>query len=299
MKPTNNSLSGALSLLALCALTGCNDDARPASQSSLEAPVTDDAPSADASADDALPPAPDVFASPDARADDAPSAPDASVDAPAAPDASADDASADDAPAAPDADTVDAPPVWAVDAYVPVDVTCGARENLCDGRCVNPYTDNAHCGRCGVACGAGTECDLGECVPACPAGSTRCDGLCTVVTVDRFHCGACGHACAAGEVCSAGVCAASTEPPVVTSCPAGLTLCGAGCANTRTDLDHCGACGRACGPGFACRGGECECGPGLTQCGSWCVDLNRDQNHCGACRDACPEGTVCTRGSCA
>jgi len=53
------------------------------------------------------------------------------------------------------------------DADVPdVDagVTCGQDEAVCDGACVDPGADDAHCGECGSACGTGERCMARACV---------------------------------------------------------------------------------------------------------------------------------------
>ncbi|HEY3807304.1 MAG TPA: hypothetical protein VGL61_32105 [Kofleriaceae bacterium] len=54
----------------------------------------------------------------------------------------------------------DAPPADAsLDAFV-----CAAGSGLdCAGTCVDPTTDNANCGGCGIACGSGAECIAGQC----------------------------------------------------------------------------------------------------------------------------------------
>lgn len=42
------------------------------------------------------------------------------------------------------------------------------------------------------------------------------------------------------------------------SCAEGLTQCGAECKDLQSDVQHCGACGRACGAGEGCFAGACE-----------------------------------------
>jgi hypothetical protein len=41
-------------------------------------------------------------------------------------------------------------------------------------------------------------------------------------------------------------------------CPAGTTMCGAGCRNVQTDAANCGACGNACAAGTLCISGACR-----------------------------------------
>lgn len=52
--------------------------------------------------------------------------------------------------------------------------TCPKRKRRCGSRCVDPKKDKRNCGRCGVACAAGSSCRKGRCVcdPACVAA--RC-----------------------------------------------------------------------------------------------------------------------------
>lgn len=54
-----------------------------------------------------------------------------------------------------------------------------------------------------------------------------------------------------------------------------------------SDPQHCGKCGRSCGPGTTC-------------CEGQCVDLASDAHHCGACGNACGAGKLpgCCDGSC-
>lgn len=41
-------------------------------------------------------------------------------------------------------------------------------------------------------------------------------------------------------------------------CPIPLEVCGDVCVDVRSDPRHCGGCGRACGAGLSCSGGECS-----------------------------------------
>jgi hypothetical protein len=86
------------------------------------------------------------------------------------------------------------------------------------------------------------------------------------------------------------------------SCATGLSVCGTGdsayCAETQSDNQNCGACGKTCGTGQTCQGGTCVCDSPLSACGGACVDLETDSGHCGSCGTACAGGEVCSDGSC-
>lgn len=142
--------------------------------------------------------------------------------------------------------------------------------------------------------------DAGECAPE----QTRCLGRCVDLSSSPIHCGACANVCSAGAnsvaVCAAGRCAQV--------CADGFANCDGDASNgcevdTRTSVDHCGACGRACaapmGATAMCAAGVCSsCPMGTTACGSRCVDLQTDSAHCGTCGNGC--GTLaCTSGVCA
>ena len=135
------------------------------------------------------------------------------------------------------------------DASQPGDGPCMLGQLLCQATCVNPRTDNQHCGGCGMAClVAGTTCVNGAC--ACAALQTLCGGRCTLTDSDPANCGMCGQACAAGEVCNRGRCRAGCQPR--------FTDCNGKCVEVMVDPMNCGTCGTVCAVGQACRAGVCR-----------------------------------------
>jgi hypothetical protein len=87
-------------------------------------------------------------------------------------------------------------------------------------------------------------------------------------------------------------------------CPANQTLCGGTCVALNVDDANCGACGKACGPGFSCAGSVClQSCPGGVVCpngaGTVCVDPKKDPAHCGSCTKECGAGESCVNGACA
>ena len=144
---------------------------------------------------------------------------------------------------------------------------CGAPEpNLCgcagnDARCRlsgASGTCNAANGQC--VCG-GVECGPGE---ACQH----------VGQADRCSCND-GSACAAGQACC--------QTP-------------AGCRDLASDPASCGACGRACPPGFVCASGECQCS-GDASCNAGAAGTCTAATglcHCGA--TTCAVGQRCLAG---
>lgn len=77
------------------------------------------------------------------------------------------------------------------------------------------------------------------------------------------------------------------------------TECEGACVDTRTDSDHCGACGVACDAGQTCDDGECRCVHGTTECDGACVETSADPANCGDCGVACGDEEVCSAGECA
>jgi hypothetical protein len=80
----------------------------------------------------------------------------------------------------------------------------------CDGACVDVEADDAHCGACGSACGAGEVCAYRACQPNsiyCADGGglgLTCAGQCILPAESLDHCGACGNACDAASYCGEG-----------------------------------------------------------------------------------------------
>lgn len=195
-------------------------------------------------------------------------------------------------------------------------------ELACDGVCVDPQLDPAHCGATGDCEGddAGRDCGESVCVNGvcglqCPQGRIDCGGVCIDPDTDARRCGATrtctgdegGAACAAGEACSEGVC--------VMDCPEGSLLCDGGCVDPLTSDSHCGAVGGCEGPDSgstclapaACVEGQCQCADMQVQCGDQCIDSNTHPRFCGARGDclgesageACNDDEVCEAGVCA
>jgi hypothetical protein len=129
------------------------------------------------------------------------------------PDAGDNEASVPDA-AAPDASREAGPPE---DGGFDPDAGLGGclvGRQECEGSCVDPEKDRAHCGICGNACGTGELCSGGVCAPQCEDPLVACDDQCVVLSSDPEHCGSCGGRCASG-ICEAAVCADAIAGQVV------------------------------------------------------------------------------------
>lgn len=194
---------------------------------------------------------------------------------------------------------------------------CKAPNVLCGMLCVDVRESATHCGACFRSCPLGSGCRSGACVSVsfdaggggmtCPPGRMPCGDTCRDVATDPMHCGACGRTCRGGEVCMAGACRAPGGDGGGPACIMPMVPCGSSCVDTASDPAHCGACGRACGPGQTCMAGACRaaedagggCPPGRSACGGVCVDTQSDAMHCGVCGHACPSGWRCAMGVCA
>ncbi len=224
-------------------------------------------------------------------------------------------------PVSPRVDAGSAPALDAGADFVPDAGSC-PRGLLCDGRCVDPQTDAAHCGRCGRACAAGAVCAGGACRPSnrpdagvvCATGEARCGGYCATLATDPLHCGRCRNQCAESQVCVAGSCVsnvAAVRDAGPVHCVGGQVQCGGYCARLATDPLHCGQCDNHCASNQTCVAGRCTtsaaadgtpstgCPAPRTQCGNYCTNLTGDPLHCGRCGNRCPTGQVCAAGRCA
>lgn len=84
--------------------------------------------------------------------------------------------------------------------------------------------------------------------------------------------------------------------------------CDGACVELDSDSENCGHCGRVCGPGDLCIGGDCvpstPCPSGKDYCPyRGCLDLKTDLGNCGACGNFCIATVggrrTCVNGQCA
>jgi hypothetical protein len=147
------------------------------------------------------------------------------------------------------------------------DCDCPDDTILCDNECVDPLTDNRHCGRCNNPCRyqfekccsghcreLGTVTDCRDCDDRVPAGFGCCYFEPTPLGTDA-NCHHCGDACIGGQVCVRGAggvsqcqCPSPREPcttePDLKCCPVGLRCCAWGCESPAAIF--CGSNGVAC-----------------------------------------------------
>ena len=182
----------------------------------------------------------------------------------------------------------------------------------CDGKEVDFFTSNQHCGRCGNRCP--------EDAPLCKDGkcSVFCDGIAVDPQRNDDYCGAKGdclgnHAgkkCIKelGEYCEAGKCELGAM--------IGMVNCGDEYIDPDNDPMYCGAkddcrderAGKKCESGEVCSRGKCStsCLSGFVLCDNRCVAPATDNAFCGASGDCsganagerCKDGEVCSGSKC-
>ncbi len=197
---------------------------------------------------------------------------------------------------------------------------CQATYAVCSGKApkageacaVNLGTDVQNCGACGAQCkptvnetSVNSSCKNSSCVFACKPGFLDCDGNqnqngCET-PVSTANCSACGQACAPrGNADVSCINPTSASPSCTFACKPDFENCNAkesdGCeVNTSQSLQHCGGCGKSCGPAADnCQDGKCKCGagapcgPGLTCSAGICV--------CGPNCVGCCKNGLCESG---
>lgn len=189
----------------------------------------------------------------------------------------------------------------------------GACESTCAlgaSNCVLPMSSaddgcetassNTQCGSCdndctklggGFVCGGGSKpANVCSCDASSDCNPNSGSGTCTTTGGKRGLCRCGGSDCHRGEHClfDAGqnkdVCSCNGGA----ACGQGESCCLAGCRELNTDPQSCGACGRACLPGFTCAAGACHCSD----------DVSCDAGTAGKCNSgACVCGTkTCAAG---
>ena len=212
---------------------------------------------------------------------------------------------------------------------------CPAGQAYCTLWCTDTTGDDTNCGACGNVCdrtgGAGATqyshayygCLTSECGHfKCEPRYANCDGEkengCETSTLTNENCGGCGQACAPGQQC-----VLDSQDNPFCACKDGLTFCQTGqqeglpkglCVDTKTNVDHCGACFADCSPAMVtyndrvvCDYGKCKvlCVDDHADCNGaesdGCeVDTKSDPRNCGGCGVSCDLsiGQACVAGNC-
>ncbi len=176
---------------------------------------------------------------------------------------------------------------------------CADGYHLTEGNVCEP-DDVENCGSYGKNCAAEVygwlagECAGKKCILTSCKQDFNLDSQNNVCRQNSNDC--CGKNCIkcdGGNVCAEGRCQST--------CSASQTTCNPGtsspyCANLDTDLNDCGACGRACSASsmtgssaVACSGGHCRaaaCRAGYFLSGGDCIANTAD--HCGSYSNPCP-----------
>ena len=178
------------------------------------------------------------------------------------------------------------------------ETSCSDRQLVCDGRCIDIFTDRNNCGACFLSCGSRDFCVSGYC-DDCTHPFAVCGDSCVDVERDPDHCGDCFRRCSTNQRCVNGVCER-------VRCDGDwLEPCEHECVDTRTDRDHCGSCNFRCSDFDGCDRGQCGplsiiCTTPNIICGWRCINPEVDNAHCGRCGRECDfvAGEICNHGRC-
>ncbi|MDO9323763.1 MAG: zinc-ribbon domain-containing protein [Methanoregula sp.] len=91
-------------------------------------------------------------------------------------------------------------------------VFCSSDTLSCNNSCIDPRTDNYHCGNCNNSCSVGKFCLNGNCAVTCSAEQTSCPDGCFNLLTNPKHCGSCGNSCPNGLICTRGRCDSPATP---------------------------------------------------------------------------------------
>ncbi len=217
-------------------------------------------------------------------------------------------------------------------------VNCDADHAQCDGNCIDPMTNNNHCGAKGLCrsseptdsnyigkvCPNYSSCRNGNCI--CDENYVDCGGLCINPETDSEHCGAkglCssetesddnfkGYACTENEKCISKKC-------LLDKCDEGKDLCinasnERACVDLSTDVQNCGECNNECKAPenqvvAGCEDGncifDCDAENGFIECledgQRKCIlesSMLTDNRNCGGCGIVCGSDQSCILGEC-
>lgn len=92
--------------------------------------------------------------------------------------------------------------------------------------------------------------------------------------------------------------AADSSGEADASCGGTHRMCNGTCTEILSNPDHCGKCGRSCGPGGQCVNGICDCPEDMLKCEGRCIDPTRNDDHCFTCGNACSDAKTCVNSVC-
>ncbi|HOX45505.1 MAG TPA: choice-of-anchor D domain-containing protein [Myxococcota bacterium] len=125
---------------------------------------------------------------------------------------------------------------------------CNALQLCCGIDCIDPLSDEEHCGDCATACQAGESCEDGGCACGgtgadCSAQEICCGASCFDPLTEEQHCGDCDTLCDPNEGCLNGLCRCGGG---ALDCQLPLACCGQSCVDLTGDEANCGGCGVIC-----------------------------------------------------